>query len=601
MKRVTFTKLSIQNFFSAGPVPIEIDFQSGFNLITGTNKDENDIKNGVGKSLVIDALYFAIFGDTLRELSNKSFIINRQIGKDCKVILDFDQVSTKHDKEHFTIERSISKTYVKVFKNGVDKTKATAAETNKYIKEVLSANEEIFQNCVIMRANNAAPFMQKKKIERKNFIESIFNLSIFSDMLKDVKDDLKQAKHDYDISNTELDGLVNNKLKYEREIERLQQEADTRLKQAQSIVNKIKDEINEHKNQIVELGKELEKKDILLDNLEKTQQAKQQADGFMRKILQDKYRIDAQISSAKKQLQKIEQHGTVCPTCKREYDEAHKSHIEASKTKLEQDIASSQEEYSKTISSEMMISGALEEINNRLSLFNQNINQLKLIQSKIKGIEDLIASKEQQIKIVTTQNDDSALRSFNELLGKAVTSLIIKKDEVKDKEHEITKLNICEHILGEYGIKAYIVNKLLELLNNRIAFYLDSFKSTFDFRFNELFEDEIKDSSGAICSYGNCSGAEMKKIDLAISFAFMDILRYHQGLEYNLMFFDEILDSSLDTKSLEHVIQFINEYTLQNDKAVYLITHKSDIALGDINQTILLEKEDGFTRLVSQN
>ena len=141
---------------------------------------------------------------------------------------------------------------------------------------------------------------------------------------------------------------------------------------------------------------------------------------------------------------------------------------------------------------------------------------------------------------------------------------------------------------------------LLELLNSRITFYLNKLKSTFKFTFNELFEDEIKDINGNLCSYGNCSGAEMKKIDLAISFAFIDILKYQQQLEYNVLFMDEILDSSLDTKSLEYVIEFLSEYVTQNNIGLYLITHKSDVNLPDINKMIILEKRNGFTTLLEE-
>lgn len=598
MKKVKFKKISIQNFLSAGNEPIEIDFNNGFNLITGVNKDENDIHNGVGKTLIIDALYFAIFGDTLRELSNKSFIVNRQNGKNCKVRLEFEQLSTKHDKEEFVIERSLQPNKLSILKNGVDKTKSTIPETNKYIKEVLSADEEVFRNCIMLRANSTVPFMLKRKTDKKNFIESIFNLSIFSDMLKDVREDLKQVKHDYDISNTELDSIKNNKVKYESEIGRLKQEAENRLKQAQDIIDGIKAEIEGYKTEIVTLEEKRQSMTDSQSKLDKAQSAKQQADKYLHKLLQDKYRIDAQITSCKKQLAKIQQHGTICPTCKREYDEAHKSNIEAAKVKLEQDIDTSNIELNKVQKSESELSDVISKITKQIQALSQQVNEFNYLRKQIRNIYELIKSKEQQIHIITTQTDDNAISSFVELLDKTIAELDAKKDEVKRKEQEITKLNICEHILGEYGIRAYIINKLLELLNNRISFYLESFKSTFNFRFNELFEDEIKDSNGTICSYGNCSGAEMKKIDLAISFAFIDILRYHKQLEYNIMFMDEILDSSLDTKSLEYVIQFISEYTMQNEKALYLITHKSDVNLENINETIMLEKEDGFTRLV---
>ena len=157
---------------------------------------------------------------------------------------------------------------------------------------------------------------------------------------------------------------------------------------------------------------------------------------------------------------------------------------------------------------------------------------------------------------------------------------------------------MCEHILGEYGIRSYIINKLLDLFNNRIMYYLKSFKSTFSFRFDEYFEEELKDSNGIVCLYGNCSGAEMKKIDLAISFAINDLLNLQKQLSYNIIFFDEILDSSLDDKSLNIILNFISEHTQKENKAVYIISHKSGAQIPFVNETIMLEKINGFTKRI---
>lgn len=594
MKHVQFSKLVIKNFLSVGEEPIEIDFQNGFNIITGINKDENDIKNGVGKSLIIDALYFAIFGETLREIG-KSFIVNRQIGRGCVVKLEFNQVSTKFNQEHFEIIRCLSPNTLTVFCNDKDVTKSSIPETNKYIKEVLSANEEVFQNCIIMRANNAIPFMLKRKGEKKNFIESIFNLSIFSDMLKDVREDLKNAKHDYDICNTELYNINENKAKYESEIAKLQAEADKKTREAQSIINGLNNEILKFNNDIEELENKKKDSSEVHDKLANAQEAKKKTDTYLHKILQEKYKLDADIKKLQKELTAANKHGMVCPTCKREYDKEHIANVESIKSNLAKEIETNKESLNGVLASEKKLSVIVDQVNNQISTFNQQINQLKMLDYEIKSAKEAIAYRRKQIDMLNEKVDDSVIQSFIDMRDKTIVEIGEKEKDVVAKQKEISKYNVCEHILGEHGIKAYIINKLGELLNNRIAFYLEQFKSTFTFRFNDVFEEELKDVNGQICSYGNCSGAESKKIDLAISFAFIDVLKYHQRLEYNLMFFDEILDSSLDTKSLEHVIQFIGKYTAENNKSIYLITHKSDVNLSDVVDTVLLVKENGFT------
>ena len=600
MKKVTFTRLSIKNFLSVGEEPIEIKFDKGFNIITGYNKDENDIKNGVGKTLIIDALYFAIFGSTLRELSNQSYIINRQTTKNCKVILEFDNNSSRHGQDHFIIERSLAPKKLIVSKNGNDKTKSSIPETNKYIKEVLSADEDIFQNCIIMRANNTIPFMLKNKSAKKNFIESIFNLSIFSDMLKDVREDLRLAKHNYDITNTQYEVIENNKQKYQAEIKRLQAEAEDKAKKASTIITSIKEEIEGYKKQITALTEQSQALGSYDAQINEQMKIKSQANQYYQEILRTKYQSDAKINTCISQLDKISKEGNICPTCKREFDETHKSHKEELIAKLKAETIEEKGKLNAITEKEVKLKEIIDNTNKIIQELSTKQSEVRYIANQISGIKQLITSKEDQINIYTSHAEFDTIKSFEDMLNKTLVEIEEKQKEVTNCEQEITKLNICEHILGEYGIRAYIVNKLLELLNSRITFYLSKLKSTFKFSFNELFEDEIKDSNGNLCSYGNCSGAEMKKIDLAISFAFIDILKYQQQLEYNVLFMDEILDSSLDTKSLEYVVDFLSEYVAQNNIGLYLITHKSDVNLPDINKMIVLEKRNGFTTLLEE-
>ena len=135
MKRINFTKLTIKNFLSVGNEEVKVKFKDGLNIITGYNRDEEDIKNGAGKSSVIFSFYFAIFGEAMVDLPNK-FLINRRIGKGAVVRLEFEDISSKRGEEYFVIERTLGPNKCRIWKNDVEKTKASIAETNKYILEV---------------------------------------------------------------------------------------------------------------------------------------------------------------------------------------------------------------------------------------------------------------------------------------------------------------------------------------------------------------------------------------------------------------------------------------------------------------------------------
>lgn len=595
MRSINFTKISIQNFLSVGETPVEIKFSKGFNIITGINHDENNIKNGVGKTLVIDALYFAIFGTTLRDLSNKSYIVNRQVGKRCKVTLEFDAMSSAHDKKHFIVTRSIAPNALTVFKDGVDKTQSSIIETNKYVHEVLNANEAIFRNCLIMRANDQIPFMVKKSAEKKSFIESIFNLSVFSDMLKKVKEDLRGAKSNYDISNTEFNVITENKNKYEEEIKILTEEIARKTRESQAIIHNLQGEIEECQGQIQSLEDQKKAATDYSAQIQEQQGVKSKANTFYQQIIRNKYRSEANIQNYEGQIQRLDNSSNICPTCKREYDASHKEHIVEARKNLVQSIADERNSIAEFTKKETQLKEIIDKTDKILQDLGEKQGQIRYISDKIYDIKRIISSKQSQILAYNTNNETKSLDSFKELLKNAKENIKEKEILVKKFQKEINKLNVCEHILGEYGIRSYIVNKLLALLNHRIAYYLGKLKSTFKFTFNEVFEEEIKDSNGVLCSYGNCSGAEMKKIDLAISFSFIDILRNQQQLEYNLLFLDEILDSSLDTKSLEYVVEFLSNYVKENKIGLYLITHKSDVNLPDITDVITLVKENGFT------
>ena len=229
---------------------------------------------------------------------------------------------------------------------------------------------------------------------------------------------------------------------------------------------------------------------------------------------------------------------------------------------------------------------------------NALMDVMKSVEAKIKESNRIIELYNEQIDSKNKAPDSSGIETFRNMVVETQKTIDEVKTKIETLERSIGKMNICEHILGEYGVRAYIVNKLLDVFNNRIQYYLNAIKSTFNFRFNEYFEEEIKDSNGIICLYSNCSGAEMKKIDLAISFAINDMITLQKQVTYNVVFFDEILDSSVDDKSLNIILNFISEHTQNENKAVYIISHKTGAQIPFTNEVITLEKINGFTKRI---
>ena len=203
MKYINFNNLTITNFLSIGNEPVEIDFKQGLNIITGINKDKEDRRNGVGKSTIADAIHFAIFGETIRELP-KNFIINNTNKKGTIVQLTFS-VNESNKIKNYKIIRQLKPTKCYLFVDDEDLTESTIPNTNKKIKSILNSSPEVFQNCVIMSLNTTLPFMAQKKVEKRKFIEGILNLEIFSDMLLMARSEYNDVQKKYDNVTKDFD------------------------------------------------------------------------------------------------------------------------------------------------------------------------------------------------------------------------------------------------------------------------------------------------------------------------------------------------------------------------------------------------------------
>jgi DNA repair exonuclease SbcCD ATPase subunit len=224
MKKINFKKITIKNFLSVGNVPVVIDFRTGLHIITGINKDKEDRRNGVGKSTVADSIYFAVFGETLRDLK-KEFIINNINKKTCEVTLEVEVV-TPTSTEQIQIVRTLDPSKCFIFVNGEDKTRDSIANTNSFIMEKFDCTTEIFQNCVIMTLNNTIPFMAKKKQEKRKFIEDIFNLSIFGSMLAEAKNELNDKRKTFDGLSAKYDEICVNLCSLEKQKNKFIEERD---------------------------------------------------------------------------------------------------------------------------------------------------------------------------------------------------------------------------------------------------------------------------------------------------------------------------------------------------------------------------------------
>jgi len=597
MKKVKFKKVVIQNFLSVGEEPVVVEFTEGLHLITGRNCDKPERKNAVGKSTIADAVYFSIFGETLRELK-KDLIVNNVTGGKTQVEMFVDvETATKTNSYH--IIRTLTPTKVTVYENGVDKTRDSAANTNKYICDILDASQSLFQNCVIMTVNNAVPFMAKNKVEKRKFIEDIFGLEVFSKMISSLRQDYNDIKKEFDIQNVKLEETDNTFTSYQAERDKALAKKtekreiylsrkDSNTKELDDINQKLSeldnsDVLNDLKIKLVELENNLCKVDLKLNELTETNIVTR-ANLTLKK---DKYKL-------------IGTEQPTCPVCLRSIDEHDKSVFESEKKQLKYELNELATLLKENITKIETAKGIKQKVKNTI---DQKTREYNYVLSKIQSKGNLLSRQSQLLQWQTELEEDLELLNkdttdFDDILQETQQ----RRDDLTVKVGEITKqmrkLDIVKFIVSEEGVKSYIVNKLLELLNSKLFYYLQKLQSNSVCTFNEYFEEEIVNEKGKVCSYFNFSGAERKSIDLACLFAFSDIRRMQGGVSYNIAMYDELFDSSFDDKGIELITDILKERVDSLQECAIVISHRKESTKAVTGEIIFLEKLNGITRRV---
>tara|TARA_Y100000361_G_scaffold151333_1_gene168568 strand:- start:21 stop:1844 length:1824 start_codon:yes stop_codon:yes gene_type:complete len=601
MKFVNFNTIKIKNFLSIGNEEVEIDFKQGLNIITGINKDKQDRRNGVGKSTIADAIHFAIFGETIRELS-KDFIVNAINKKNTVVQLNFS-VNENNEVKQYKVVRKLKPTKCYLFVDDVDLTESTIPNTNKKIKSIVSGSPEVFQNCVIMSLNTTLPFMAQRKVEKRKFIEGILNLEIFSEMLNrarseynDVQKKYEHAHKDYDHSNNILTLLKEQKDNIVKSV----------IEQKEKILNRIsviEKEIEENKNKIEPIDKELVER-----TKEKIIQINEKLEDISTKISDVKTNItrhDTEISFYQKQIDNIGTEKDVCPTCLHEITSNDREHIHLEKEKINKDILNRKEDIE---SLKKQVNGLKElkksnlDVKDKINVYISNVkttaNNNKLAKSYIKNLSNDLDSNNNNLKTLEEKETSVEVQDLESKIKNKLIEVEELEKNTNDIHNDLEVLNVVKYILSEEGVKSFIVKKILDVLNNRLAYYLQKMDANCLCSFNELFEEKIINEKGENCSYFNFSGAERKNIDLAILFTFMDMRRLQGEVAYNIVIFDELLDSSLDEKGVELVLSLLNERVEEYKENIYIISHRKESAKAATGEVITLQKQNGITTRV---
>ena len=598
MKYVEFKELKIQNFLSVGDTPVCVEFKKGLHIVTGINRDKEDRRNGVGKSTIADALYFAIFGSTLREI-NKNFISNNLTDGKTVVELYFTVNDPYHGVNDFHIVRTLGPSKCNIYKNGVDKTRDTISNTSNYIETVLSSSQEVFQNCVIMTLNNHIPFMAKNKTEKRKFIERIFNLEVFSKMLSELRADQSEIKRDFDINITRMEE-TNTYL----DSQKVQMESfeDNKNKKKAILTNSLK----QHSQDVIDAKEKLSKIQALddqpyKDKLEELNLSIKDKTEQKTKLNDDIILLTHTLKTNANTFKRIGTEDDTCPVCLKPIEDHDHEVIEDEKTKLKNSINEDKANLELLSEELYLVKNQIVKLEEATNIVNSKISDIERQKYTISHLNDSIEYIARCVSEIEEElaTIDTEMNTYAGNVAELEEKISNITDQISTIKKSLDLLDVVKFVVSEEGVKSFIVKKILRNFNSKLTYYLKEMDSNSICIFNEYFEEEIVNEKGKICQYNNFSGAERKAIDLACLFSFMDMRKAQGDVHYNLSFYDELFDSSLDEKGVDLVLGILNNRVEKNNECVFVISHRKESIKAATGDIIFLEKSNGITKRIN--
>ena len=568
---ITFEKIRWKNFLSTGNFFTEIQLNRSSNtLIVG--------QNGAGKSTILDALCFVLFGKPFRKI-NKPQLANSINGKDCIVEIEF----TIGDRKYKVI-RGIKPNVFEIWCNGIMVNQdAKVKDYQEHLEKIiLKLNYKSFTQVIILGSASFVPFMQLSPSDRRTIIEDLLDIEIFSSMntlvkqrLLEIKDSMFSSKGTMEIYAEKIklqkENIEQHKKNNEEEVVKKQAEITTN----EELYSKSESDIAKIQAAVVELQKEID------DELTVNQKSS--------KLVQLETKLESRIKKIDREISFFETNDS-CPTCTQGISETFRNEqVEThNKTKIE-------------------VSNGLQEINKQIQIYNDRINDIHKINSEISN------HNMEMVKLTTTMQ---SITKYIAKLNKEITELNVKKETMEDgneylhelknglssmveeqKELITTKqyFEFASNLLKDTGIKTKIIKQYLPIMNKMINKYLTSMNFFVNFNIDENFEETIKSRFRDDFSYYNFSEGEKFRIDVALLLTWRQIARLKNSVNTNLLILDEVFDSSLDIGGTDEFMKLIGEFG--HDTNVFVISHKGDQLFDKFRSVIKFEKKNNFSQV----
>ena len=569
---IIFEKIKWKNFLSTGNAFTEVELnKTSSTLILGDN--------GAGKSTILDALTFVLFGKPFRSV-NKNQLINSVNQGGTEVEVEF-VIGAKR----YLVKRGIKKNFFEIYQNGeMLNQDASIRDYQEYLeKTILKLNYKSFTQIVVLGSSTFIPFMQLKASDRRTIIEDLLDIEIFSVMNQLLRTRVAQNKEDMGTVDIAL-GLSSGHL--ENHTHLIQ-----KLKENKSIqISKNRKDIEQHENHIENYQENISEANKKIEEYTQSISDETKVKNEIDKLLDYQKGIEAHITKCEEDVKFYEQ-SSHCDTCEQEIPQEHRDKM------IEQFHGKMHE-----------MGGGLTQLGQKLESQQTRIKEIEKILGSINGCQGDIAKSQNSIQACTqyinkVSNQIEEISQMSEDIDSKKNELETIKEDIRIYNEEKKNLSnqkylyeLASTLLKDSGIKSRIIKQYLPIINKYINVHLGKMDFYVSFELDEGFNETIKSRHRDEFTYASFSEGEKMRIDLALLFTWRAIAKLKNSVNTNLLILDEVFDSSLDASGTDEFLKIL--YDLAGDVNVFVISHKGDVLYDRFKSTIKFEKHKNFSRMM---
>ena len=570
---ITFKTIKWKNFLSTGDHWNEINFlEKNTNLIIGTN--------GSGKSTMLDALTFALFNKPFRKI-NKSQLMNSANERDCLVELDFSV-----NNRDYIVRRGMKPNIFDIEINGNLMNRQADDRSNQKILEesILKVNYKSFTQIVILGSSTFVPFMQLSGSNRRDVIEDLLDIRIFSAMNQLIKDQIREKKEKVRSLDLKKDNLKDKMTMQKNFIKELEDRGKSDITISKDKINTLITETDNYVTTNEEL--ELEVTGLIEDQEKVTGAGKK-----LLKLNNLKGKLSNKVTTLTKE-HKFFKDNVSCPTCTQPIEEEFRlNRITDVQTKAKE-LKKGYKDLEETIKKEQDRERQFQKLSKEITKLNNDISQnntrISFNQRQIRDLESEIQITTEQFKNRNTEHEK--LKEFKDNLKDTIDELSVHREDINHHDFAYS-------LLKDDGVKTKIIKKYLPFINQQVNRYLQLMDFYINFTLDEEFRETVKSPIHEDFSYASFSEGEKMRIDLALLFTWREVARVKNSVNTNLLIMDEVFDSSLDGFGTDEFLKIIR-YIIKGAN-IFVISHKSDLN-DKFENVIQFDKIKGFSKIVKE-